>query len=355
MKKVKVGVLGATGSVGQRFVQLLAEHPWFELAAIVASERSAGKPYREACDWYLSADIPQDIGEMIVQPIYTGLDCQMVFSALPGAVAKKIEEEFASKGFGVMSNVSVHRYDEDVPLVTSEVNPDHLDILSFQQKRRGWSKGFIVTNSNCSAMPLVITLSPLHKEFGIKSVIVQTMQALSGAGYNGVSSLAALDNVIPFIRTEEEKMPVESKKMLGSYVDGKIVPAEFDLSAHCNRVATLNGHMETVSVAFEDPPSDKEEIIDLWRRWNPIPQQLNLPSAPQPPIVIRTEPDRPQTRLDRNNGNGMAVTVGRLRKCEVLDFKYVLLSHNTIRGAAGASVLNAELMAARGLLDGSTS
>jgi aspartate-semialdehyde dehydrogenase len=352
MKKVKVGVLGATGSVGQRFIQLLVGHPWFELAAVSASGRSAGKSYGEACNWFLSADIPRDIGDMIVQPIDTSLECQLVFSALPGAVAKEIEEEFASKGFGVMSNVSVHRYDEDIPLVTSEVNPDHLDILPFQQKRRGWSQGFIVTNSNCSAMPLVLTLSPLHKAFGVKSIVVHTMQALSGAGYNGVSSIAALDNVIPFIRTEEEKMPVESKKMLGSYVNGKIIPAEFALSAHCNRVATPDGHMETVSVSFNNPPSDKREILDAWKGWDPIPQQLQLPSAPKPPIVIRTEPDRPQTRLDRNNGNGMAVTVGRLRKCDVLDFKYVLLSHNTIRGAAGASVLNAELMMARGLLDG---
>ena len=289
---------------------------------------------------------------MIVQPIDIHLDCRLVFSAMPGRVAKEYEEGFASAGYGVMSNVSAHRYDEDVPLVTSEVNPDHLKIIHRQQTNRGWSKGFIVTNSNCSAMPLAITLSPLHKALGLKAVIVHTMQALSGAGYNGVPSLAALDNVIPFIHTEEEKMGIESKKMLGFYNDHQITSAEFALSAHCNRVTTLDGHMETVSVAFESPPSDAQTITDLWREWGPLPQRLDLPSAPKPPIVIRPEPDRPQTRLDRNNGNGMAVTVGRLRKCDVLDFKYVLLSHNTIRGAAGASVLNAELMMAQGYLEG---
>ena len=352
MKKMRAGVLGATGSVGQRFVQLLADHPWFDLTAIAASERSVGKPYKEACNWFLSADIPTNIADMIVQPIDTNLDCQLVFSAMPGSVAKEVEADFAAAGYGVMSNVSIHRYDKDVPLVTSEVNPDHLDMIPHQQANRGWTKGFIVTNSNCSAMPLVLTLAPLHNAFGIKAVMVHTMQALSGAGYKGIPSLAALDNVIPFIRTEEEKMPIESKKMLGIYANNQITPAEFALSAHCNRVTTIDGHMETVSVSFHKPPSDTKEILALWREWRPLPQQLDLPSAPKPPIVIRHEPDRPQTRLDRNNGNGMAVTVGRLRKCEVLDFKYVLLSHNTIRGAAGASVLNAELMRARGLLDG---
>ena len=214
-----------------------------------------------------------------------------------------------------------------------------------------WKNGFIVNNSNCSAMPLALTLSPIHRTFGIKAIIVSTLQAVSGAGYRGVPSLSAIDNVIPFIPTEEEKMAVEFKKMLGVHANNKITPAECTFSAHCNRVSTIDGHMETISVAFDHPPAAIEEIIHIWQKWNPLPQQLNLPSAPKPPIVIRTEPDRPQTRLDRNNGNGMAVTIGRLRKCDVLDFKYVLLSHNTIRGAAGASVLNAELMMAKGLLD----
>jgi aspartate-semialdehyde dehydrogenase len=352
MQKIKVGVLGATGSVGQRFIQLLADHPWFEITALAASEKSVGKPYREACNWFLSADIPQNIADMIIKPIEPDLDCQLVFSAIPGRIARPYEESFAEAGYGIMSNVSVHRYDEDVPLVTAEVNPEHLQIIPHQQARRGWSKGFIVTNSNCSAMPLVITLAPLHRAFGVKAIVVQTMQALSGAGYNGVPSLAALDNVIPFIKSEEEKMAIESRKMLGVFANNQIESANFALSAHCNRVSTLDGHMETVSLSFENPPSDLDDILKLWQDWRSLPQQLQLPSAPNPPIVIRAEPDRPQTRLDRNNGRGMAVTVGRLRKCEVLDFKYVLLSHNTIRGAAGASVLNAELMLAQGMLDG---
>jgi aspartate-semialdehyde dehydrogenase len=350
MEKIEVGVLGATGSVGQRFVQLLADHPWFELTAIAASENSAGKTYKDACNWFLSADIPDKAADMIVQPINTDLNCKLVFSALPSKVAKEWEEEFASAGYGVLTNASTHRYDEDVPLVTSEVNPDHLDIIPWQQKNRGWN-GFIVNNSNCSAMPLVYTLSPLHKVFGVKAVVVSTLQAVSGAGYRGVPSLAIIDNVIPFIPTEEEKMAVEFKKMLGSYSDNEITPAECAFSAHCNRVPTINGHLETISVAFDNPPSKIEDILNVWREWNPLPQQLDLPSAPKPPIVIRMEPDRPQTRLDRNAGNGMAVSVGRLRTCEVLDFRFVLLSHNTMRGAAGASVLNAELMKAKGMLD----
>jgi len=351
MQKIRVGVLGATGSVGQRFVQLLSNHPWFELTVLAASERSAGKPYRQACRWFLSTDIPANVADMIVQPIEPNLDCQLVFSALPADLAGPTETSFAAAGYGVLTNARSHRYDDDVPLVTAEANPDHLAIIPHQQTKREWSKGFIVANSNCSAMPLSMTLAPLQKAFGLKAVIVQTMQALSGAGYNGVPSLAALDNVIPYIRGEEEKMGLEARKMLGSYADNVITPAKFALSAHCNRVSTLDGHLETVSVAFEEPSVSADVIQELWRAWNPLPQQLNLPSAPKPPLVVRPEPDRPQTRLDRDNGGGMAVTIGRLRPCEVLDFKYALLSHNTIRGAAGASVLNAELMMAQGLLD----
>jgi len=352
MKKITVGVLGATGSVGQRFVQLLADHPWLELTALAASERSAGRPYREACNWFLSTDIPAGAAEMVVQPLEPTLDCQLVFSALPSSVAGPVEEQFASAGYGVLTNTKSHRYDQDVPLLTAEVNPDHLDLLAQQRLNRGWSTGFIVANSNCVAMPLTMTLAPLERAFGIKSVIVQTMQALSGAGYSGVPSLAALDNVIPFIQGEEEKIGPETKKMLGAYDGQEVVYAEFALSAHCNRVSTLDGHLETVSVAFAQPNVDQEAVLEAWQSWQPLPQQLNLPSAPAQPLIIRSEPNRPQTRLDRDNGRGMAVTIGRLRPCEVLDFKYVHLSHNTIRGAAGASVLNAELMLAQGLLAG---
>jgi len=351
MQKIKVGVLGATGSVGQRFVQLLAGHPWFECTALAASARSAGRPYREACNWFLSAGMPDRAANMVVQPIEPGLDCQLVFSALPAEVAQSVEEDFAAAGYGVLTNTKSHRYDSDVPLVTAEVNPDHLAMIPFQQGQRGWDRGFIVANSNCVAMPLAMTLAPLQRAFGIKALIVQTMQALSGAGYHGVPSLAALDNVIPFIKGEEEKIGPETKKMLGSFSDGKFDDANFKLSAHCNRVAALDGHMETVSVSFEAPSISPEAVLEAWHSWGPLPQKLNLPSAPKCPLVIRPEPNRPQTRLDRDNGNGMAVTIGRLRPCEVLDFKYVHLSHNTIRGAAGASILNAELMLAQGMLD----
>lgn len=351
MKKISVGVLGATGSVGQRFVQLLTNHPWFELTAVAASNRSAGRPYRDACNWFLSEDIPAAIANMVVQPIEPNLDCQLVFSALPADIAGPIETTFAAAGYGVLTNARSHRYDADVPLVTAEVNPDHLGIIPFQQAQRNWASGFIVANSNCCAMPLALTLKPLHTAFGVKKLMVQTMQALSGAGYYGVPSLAALDNVIPFIKGEEEKLPIETQKMLGSFANNTITSAEFALSAQCNRVSTLDGHLETVSVEFEDSSATVEAIDSLWRNWHPLPQQLNLPSAPNPPLIIRSEPNRPQTRLDRDNGHGMAVTIGRLRPCEVLGFKYVHLSHNTIRGAAGASVLNAELMKAQGMLD----
>lgn len=351
MSKIRVGILGATGAVGQRFVQLLTDHPWFDLAVLAASDRSAGKSYREACNWFLSADMPPAAAGMVVQSIDPSLDCDLVFSALPSDRAAELETQFAAAGYGVLTNASAHREDADVPLVTAEVNPDHLDLLAHQQKNRGWTRGFIVANSNCSAMPLVMTLAPLQAAFGLRAVIVQTMQALSGAGYPGVPSLAALDNVIPYIKNEEEKMASESRKMLGSLADTTITSAEFALSAHCNRVSTLDGHLETVSVRFERPPQSMTDIETAWTTWKPLPQQLNLPSAPSLPLLIRPEPDRPQTRLDRDHGAGMAVTIGRLRPCEVLDAKYVLLSHNTVRGAAGASVLNAELMLAQGRLD----
>ncbi len=359
MQKIKVGVLGATGSVGQRFVQLLSAHPWFELSVLAASSRSVGKSYQEACHWFLSADIPAAAAPMMVQPIEPKLDCQLIFSALPSDVARSTEVAFAQAGYGVLSNASAHRDDPDVPLVTAEVNPAHLTLIETQQRQRGWDKGFIVTNSNCSAMPLVMTLAPLHQQFGVKAVLVQTMQSLSGAGYDGVPSLIAIDNVIPFIQSEEEKMGRESRKMLGQiqtndlgHLNGDAIKlAEFAFSAHCNRVSTLDGHLETVAVAFHQPPDNLDDILSCWRAWKPLPQQLDLPSAPKPPLIIRSEPDRPQTRLDRNNGQGMAVTIGRLRPCEVLGFKYVHLSHNTMRGAAGASILNAELMLAQGMLE----
>jgi aspartate-semialdehyde dehydrogenase len=341
--------LGATGAVGQRFVELLADHPWFELAALAASDASAGRPYAQACRWMLSSDMPPAAAGMLVQETAPELDCDLVFSALPGDLAGPLEESFAAAGYGVFSNASAHRRDPDVPLLIPEVNPDHLSLVSAQRARRGWERGFIVTNPNCSAVMLTLALAPLHAAFGVRSVLVSTMQGLSGAGYPGVPSLDALDNVIPFIGGEEEKMSFEPRKMLGQVNHAHVELARFTVSAHCNRVPTREGHLETVSVGL-DRPASPEGAVEAWRAWRPLPQELNLPTAPRPPLVIREEKDRPQTRIDRDAGRGMTVSVGRVRPCEILDIKFVVLGHNTIRGAAGASVLNAELMHAQDML-----
>ena len=349
-EKIRVGVLGATGAVGQRFVELLADHPWFKLTALAASDSSAGRPYGDACRWLLSSDMPSHMADMIVHETTPTIDCDLVFSALPGSLAGPVEENFASAGYGVFSNAGAHRQDSDVPLLIPEVNPDHLSLIAIQRPRRGWRRGFIITNPNCSAVMLTMALAPLHTEFGLRSVLVSTMQGLSGAGYPGVPSLDALDNVIPFIGGEEEKLSLEPRKMLGEIRGESIDFANFAISAHCNRVPAREGHLETVSVALENP-AKPEDFLKAWRDWHPLPQQLNLPTAPQPPLIVRTEPDRPQTRLDRDAGHGMAVSLGRVRTCDVLDIKFIVLGHNTIRGAAGASVLNAELMVAQGMID----
>jgi aspartate-semialdehyde dehydrogenase len=347
--KIRVGVLGATGAVGQRFVEALADHPWFELAALAASDASAGRPYGDACRWIVSSDMPSGVAGMMVHETAPSLDCELVFSALPGNLAGPVEEAFASAGYGVFSNASAHRQAPDVPLLIPEVNPGHLSLLKAQRARRGWGRGFIVTNPNCSAVMLTMALASLHATFGLRSVLVSTMQGLSGAGYPGVPSLDALDNVIPFIKGEEEKLSLEPRKMLGRLNGESVELAGFTVSAHCHRVPAREGHLEAVSLAL-DTPASPEEVLAAWRDWHPLPQQLGLPTAPQPPLVIRAEPDRPQTRLDRDAGRGMAVSVGRVRSCEVLDIKFVVLGHNTIRGAAGASVLNAELMVAQGMI-----
>jgi len=348
--KLRVGVLGATGAVGQRFVEALADHPWFELTALAASDASAGRRYGDACRWMLSSDMPPGVAAMLVHETAPPLDCELVFSALPGSLAGPVEEAFASAGYGVFSNAGAHRQDPDVPLLIPEVNPGHLSLLTTQRARRGWGRGFIVTNPNCSAVMLTMALAPLHASFGLRSVLVSTMQGLSGAGYPGVPSLDALDNVIPFIEGEEEKLSLEPRKMLGRLDGDSVELAGFTVSAHCHRVPAREGHLEAVSIAL-DTPATSEEVLVAWRDWHPLPQQLSLPTAPQPPLVVRAEPDRPQTRMDRDAGRGMAVSVGRVRSCEVLDIKFVVLGHNTIRGAAGASVLNAELMLAQGMID----
>jgi len=346
-QKLRAGILAATGTIGQRFVDLLADHPSFEITALAASSASAGRTYGDACAWQLSSDPPAHIAGMVVRECTPDLDCDVVFSALPTDQARELEPQFAAAGHRVFTNASAYRMQNDVPLLIPEVNPDHLQLV--RQQKTFSAGGFIAANPNCSAAVVVPALAPLHQAFGVHAVIVNTMQALSGAGYPGVSALDALDNVIPYIPTEEEKMAAEARKMLGTVLDGHHHDASFKFSAHCNRVATRDGHLQTVSVAL-DRPASLEEIARVWRAWQPEPQRLGLPTAPQPIIALRTEPNRPQTRLDRDAGRGMAVTVGRLRTCEVLDFKFVALAHNAVRGAAGGSVLNAELALARGYL-----
>jgi aspartate-semialdehyde dehydrogenase len=345
--RIPVAVLGATGSVGQRFVQLLACHPWFRLAEVVASDRSAGRSYREAADWRLSAEMPEDARDLVVRDYDAALDSPVVFSALPGEIAGEIEQRMAREGRALFSNTSTHRMTSDVPLLIPEVNPEHVAALETQRRGRGWS-GFIVTNPNCSAIHLVLALKPLHDAFGIDALAVTTMQAVSGAGYPGVPSLDMIDNVVPFINTEEEKMTEETKKLLGGY-DGGFQPACLTMTAHCNRVPVRDGHTECVSIRFASPATPRDAAAAM-AAFRAKPQELDLPSAPRRPVIVRDEPNRPQPNLDRDAENGMATTVGRVRECALLGTKFVLLGHNTIRGAAGASILNAELFKVEGLL-----
>ncbi len=350
MNKLKVGVLGATGAVGQRFAQLLSHHPYFDLTVLAASGRSAGKTYREATHWILTDPMPSELADLTVQDMSTSLDCQLLFSALPTDQAQEWEVPLAAAGYGLFTNAGPHRMDADVPLLLPEVNPGHLAMLLRQKEQRGWERGFIVANSNCTAMPMVMALAPLVTQFGVDAVIANSMQAISGAGYPGVPSLDMIDNIVPFIgESEEIKMSEESNKMLGQWVNQELVSAGIAISAHCNRVPVSDGHTVTLSVRFKNKPS-LDDIVAAWQNWQPLPQQLKLPSAPQPALVVRSESNRPQPRLDRNTGRGMATVIGRLRPCEVLDVRFVTLAHNTIRGAAGGSILNAELMYAQGML-----
>lgn len=349
MEKVKVGILGATGMVGQRFIQLLDGHPWFEVTEVAASERSANRTYAEVMQgkWKVEGDIPPRVADLVVKECTPDLDCRLCFSALDAAVAGAVEEAFAKAGYVVSSNSKNHRMDHDVPLLIPEVNATHLEIIP-EQKRRWGSDGYIITNPNCSAIGLVMALAPLHQAFGVDRVVVTTLQALSGAGYPGVASLDVIDNVVPFIGGEEPKVESEPLKILGSLQDRRFVPAQITISASCTRVHVLDGHLESVSVGLRKQVS-AEELIAAWKGFNPL-AGLGLPSAPNPPIIYRWEDDRPQPRRDRNEGKGMACVVGRLRRCAVLDYKFFVLSHNTIRGAAGAAILNAEYLYKNGLL-----
>jgi aspartate-semialdehyde dehydrogenase len=346
-KKFKAGVLGATGLVGQRLVSLLANHPWFELTEVAASERSATKRYADAVRWHLDAPIPKAAGELTVKTLEPTLDCDFVFSALDSSVAGAAEEEFARSGYPVVSNSKNHRMAADVPLLIPEVNAAHLDAIPLQQKNRGYGSGFIVTNPNCSTAGLVLVLKPLADAFGLEKIFVVTMQAISGAGYPGVASMDIQGNVVPFISGEEEKMETEPQKLLGKWDGQRFIEAGLGLSAHCNRVPVIEGHLECVSLSLKKVAS-LSEVREALRSFEVDAALAALPSAVRHPIVVLEDEARPQPRRDVDTGNGMAAVVGRVRECPILDVKLTLLSHNLVRGAAGAALLNAELLAARG-------
>jgi aspartate-semialdehyde dehydrogenase len=349
-ERIPVAVLGATGSVGQRFVQLLEAHPWFRLAEVVASERSAGRSYGDAADWRLDTLLPDTAADLEVKPLGADLESRLVFSGLDSSVAGEAEDDYANRGCVVVTNSRNHRMDADVPLLIPEINADHLGAINRQKHRRG-GNGYIVTNPNCSTIGLALAIAPIERRFGIDHLHVTTMQAISGAGYAGVSSYAILDNVIPFIGGgEEEKIESEPRKILGRWENDRFADAPFRISAQVNRVPTIDGHLMSISLKLREGDADLDVIRDAIRSFTGEPQRLNLPSAPKRPVHYAAEPDRPQPRLDRDREHGMAVTVGRLRPCPLLDIRMVALVHNTIRGAAGAALLNAELLEARGML-----
>ncbi len=349
MAKISVGILGATGMVGQSIIQLLEKHPWFEVTEVAASEKSAGKLYEEAMAnrWNISQEMPEYARRLKLKECKPDLDCEIVLSALDSSVALEVERAFAGKGYAVSSNAKSHRMDRDIPLLIPEINADHVDLIKAQQRNRKW-KGFIVTDPNCSTIHMCIALKPLLDKFGLEKVMVTTMQAVSGAGYPGVPSMDMIDNVVPFIREEEEKLETEPLKIMGRLSGDRIKEADFAISAQCNRVAVRYGHTECVSVKLSEN-ADKEDIISSFGKFNPL-ADMKLPSAPKRPIVYLEGENRPQPKLDANIEGGMASVVGRLRKCGILDYKFVVLGHNVMRGAAGAAVLNAELLKIRGYL-----
>jgi aspartate-semialdehyde dehydrogenase len=350
MKRVPVAVLGATGVVGQRFVQLLENHPWFEIVALSASERNVGVRYGRACPWRLSTPIPRGVAELPIQsPARIGqVGVGLVFSALPSDVARDVEPILAEAGLAVSSNASAFRHDPDVPLVVPEINPQHTSLIASQRERRGWG-GFVVTNPNCTTTGIALVLKPLDDAFGLRTVVATTMQAVSGAGYPGVPSLDAIDNVVPFIEGEEEKIEREPRILLGTVEAGRKEEAPFRVSAHANRVPVVDGHTVCLSLGFEQPVSP-QRVTDALASFEPACAGLALPSAPAAPIVVREEAARPQPRFDREAGGGMSVSVGRVRPCSVHDVRLLLVVHNTVRGAAGGSILNGELLVAQGFV-----
>jgi aspartate-semialdehyde dehydrogenase len=348
MQPIEVGILGATGMVGQHFIKFLQDHPWFKLTWLGASDRSAGKKYRDAMTWHLAGGLPASVADLTVEECKPDHAPQLVFSAMDAGVATEIERAFAQAGHVVVSNSRNHRMEPDVPLLVPEINPDHLKLVPGQRRARGW-KGQLVTNPNCSTIVLTMGLAPL-KQFGITRIVTTTMQAISGAGYPGVPSMDIMGNVIPFIGGEEEKMQQETQKILGEFSGDHIEPLAAKVSAHCNRVAVVDGHTVTVSVEFSSKPAEAD-VRHAFDVFTALPQQRGLPSAPPRPVIYLEEANRPQPRKDADRDRGMAASVGRLRACPVLDYKFVALAHNTVRGAAGAAVLNAELMRSEGMLD----
>jgi aspartate-semialdehyde dehydrogenase len=346
--RIEVGILGATGMVGQHFVKFLQDHPWFDLKWLGASDRSAGKKYAEAADWHLGGTTPASVADIVVEESKPGNAPRLLFSAMDASVATEIERAFAQAGHVVVSNSKNHRMERDVPLLVPEINPDHLGLIPGQQRARGW-KGQIVTNPNCSTVVLTMGLAPL-KKFGITKVITTTLQAISGAGYPGVPSMDINANVIPYIGGEEEKMQQETQKILGHFRGDHIEPLAARVSAHCNRVPVVDGHTVTISIELSAKPSEAD-LIQAFESFSSVPQERKLPSAPPRPVIYMRAINRPQPRKDVERERGMAAFVGRLRPCPVLDWKFIALGHNTVRGAAGAAVLNAELMHSEGLLD----
>jgi aspartate-semialdehyde dehydrogenase len=349
--KKRVGILGATGTVGQRLIHMLGEHPYFEVTALAASDRSEGKRFAEVCNWKLPFEMPEAVRDIKVYPCKPPLDCDVVIASLPSDIALEAETAFAAAGLPVISNSSAYRMHDDVPLVVPEINPDHLSLIETQKKNRGYTSGYMITNPNCTTIGLVMALAPLEQRFGLEAVMMTSLQAISGAGYPGVASMDIIDNVMPFISGEEEKVEVEPQKILGRFTNARIEPAPFRVSAQCNRVPVQDGHLESVRVKLRRTAT-VEEVIEAFRSFTGLPQELKLPTAPARPLIVRSEKDRPQPRLDRDAENGMATVLGRISRDTIFDFKFTLISHNTIRGAAGAALLNAELLVAKNLLQG---
>jgi len=349
-KKILVGILAATGSVGQRFIQHLVNHPWFEIAALTGSARTVGRPYGEGVNWLLPSDPPASIAKMIVQPTEPNLGVPVVFSALPTAQARELEPKFAQAGYVVLTNASPFRMDPCVPLLIPEVNPDHTALIPRQKEVYGWD-GFIVANANCSTTSIVLPLQILHQRFGVETAVIVTLQAISGAGYPGVPSLDIMDNVIPYIGGEDGKLESEPRKLCGSYRNGEIEPASFKISAQANRVPVIDGHLGSVSVKLRQKAS-AEEVVELFQNWQPPKICRDLPTMPDSVLIYRPEANRPQPRLDRDAGNGLAWTVGGVRQCPVNDIRFLSITHNTLRGAASGSILNAELLVKQGFVVG---